>query len=150
MPTGPVGRYSGRGSPGDQLRCTFGPRISIGLSSVGSIPELGQPIHLRANGEEGALDPGTPGFERLRCGLEGGDPLVALVLDLDVAHHLQIVDALLQLADALGEVATLVVGNDGGSVLGGGELLQGVKAAVKRRSKRAPRPSNSERKVSKR
>jgi len=40
------------------------------------------------------------------------------------------VDALLQLADALREVATLVVCDDGGGVLGGGELLQGVEAAV--------------------
>ena len=100
------------------------------MSSAGSIPELGQLIHLRANGEEGALDPGTPCFERLRGGFEGGDPFVALVLDLDIAHHLKVVDALLQLGDALGEVAAPVVGNDGCGVLGGSEVLQRVEATV--------------------
>jgi hypothetical protein len=46
-----------------------------------------------------------------------------LVLDLDVADHLEVMDALLKLSDALGEVATLVVGDDGDGVLGGRELL---------------------------
>jgi hypothetical protein len=44
--------------------------------------------------------------------------------------HLEVVDALLQLANVLGEVATPVVGDDGGGVLGGAELLQGVEAAI--------------------
>ena len=93
------------------------------MSSACSIPELRQPIHLRVNGEEGALDPGALCFEHLRYGLEDGDPLGALVLDLDVEHHLEVVDALLQLADTLGEVGAPVVGDDGGGVLGGRKVL---------------------------
>jgi hypothetical protein len=64
-----------------------------------------------------------PRFERLRYGLERGDVFIALVLDLDIADHLEVMDALLQLADALGEVAAPVVGDDGGGVLGRRELL---------------------------
>jgi hypothetical protein len=58
-----------------------------------------------------------PGLKRLCCGLEDGDTFIALVLDLDVAHQLEVVDALLQFTDARGEVAAPVVGDDGGGVL---------------------------------
>jgi hypothetical protein len=130
VPLGPVGRRSGRDSPGDQLRNHHRVGRSIGRCGPRSIPELGEAVHLRTNGEEGALDPWSPRLECFRRRLEHSDAFVALILDLDVADHFEVADALLQLGDALGEVAAPVVGDDGGGVLGGGEVLQGLESAV--------------------
>ena len=104
--------------------------MAVGWRSGRSVPEPGEAIHLGADGEEGALDPWTPGFNRFVRRLEHRNALVALILDLDVADQLEVANALLQVGDALGEVAAPVVGDDGGGVLVGGEALQGFEAAV--------------------
>ena len=56
--------------------------------------------------------------------------LVALVADLVEADELEVEHALLEVGDARVEVGALVVGDDGGGELGGGEVLERLEAAV--------------------
>lgn len=81
--------------PGEQLRRCHRSGRSIDRCGEGSIPEFGEPVHLQADGEDGALDLWTPRLECFRRGLEHSHVFIALVLDLDVANHLEVVDALL-------------------------------------------------------
>lgn len=96
----------------------------------GTIHALDDQVHLRANGSNGALDLWAPVLDRRRSRLEHGDAPLLLALCLAEAQVLQIEDTLLEVADVVREVNALVVGNDGGRVLGRSEDLQGVEALV--------------------
>lgn len=82
------------------------------------VPGLGQQINVLADAGEGAL-------QRLRGRLQGADAVVALVMKLGEADQLHIHHAGLELADALLELASPVVGDGRGRVLHGAEVLQG-------------------------
>jgi hypothetical protein len=66
----------------------------------------GELSHRLADAGEGAL-------ESRRCRLQGEDVVIAFVVDLGDVDELQIPDALLQLDEALFELATPVVGDSG-------------------------------------
>ena len=70
---------------------------------------------------------GVPSSEH---SLEGEDAFIAFVLDLHVPHLTEREDAILQLVKAREEVAAPVVGDDGGGILCGREILQGLDAVV--------------------
>lgn len=96
----------------------------------GPLHALRDPVHLRVNGGKGVLDVGVPLFERGVGRLKDGDAFVALLLVLAEACVLEIKDALLEIAQAVGEVAASIVGDDRGRVLRCGVELQGAKTFV--------------------
>lgn len=92
-------------------------------------------MQLQANIVEVAVHGRHLGGEIRRRNLQCLHSIIPLVTNPRDAHQLEVHHAMLKLGDAVSEVCSLVVGDDGGVVLGGVEALQQRDLLVERRIK---------------